>query len=473
MNIEENKAKLLNDLDGSTMSDLESLIADTPAPAPKPVHKGRDVEMAPQHIIRLRSENVKRLTAVNIEPKGNVVRLTGDNGAGKSSVLDAIEMGLRGTRQAIEKPVRDGKDAAYVIIETEDLTITRQWSKGGKVTWLEITAKDGTKISAPQELLNRLIGSSLCFDPLEFARLPAKKQADILFKSFPAVDTETGEILDLEALAKNITAEEELRKKAGTVLEARLADWNRVKEFPTDAPATVDVKSLSASLRNLQDVKTRRANIENRMGYERQDIEKLKQQIATKEEYIADLQRQFNATPDPQPEIDLLAHQIEDASSANSKAEKAAERKRVAEQGADARKQHTKHDEQVKKLRKKRLDALANIDYPVAGLAVEDKGELSYNKNPLLQCCTSEQIKIGVALGAAANPTIRIAFIRDGSLLDETSMSTLQTLGEKYDMQFLVERVDDHSPAAVRIVDGSNIGAEDASGRPQSEEEFV
>ena len=47
-------------------------------------------------IIRLKAENVKRLHAVEITPEGEVVVVAGKNGAGKSSVLDAITYALAG-----------------------------------------------------------------------------------------------------------------------------------------------------------------------------------------------------------------------------------------------------------------------------------------------------------------------------------------------------------------------------------------
>ncbi len=41
-------------------------------------------------IVQLQAENVKRLKAVEISPEGHIVEITGRNGQGKSSVLDAI-----------------------------------------------------------------------------------------------------------------------------------------------------------------------------------------------------------------------------------------------------------------------------------------------------------------------------------------------------------------------------------------------
>lgn len=41
-------------------------------------------------IISLTVENIKKIKAVTIRPTGNVVEITGRNGQGKSTVLDAI-----------------------------------------------------------------------------------------------------------------------------------------------------------------------------------------------------------------------------------------------------------------------------------------------------------------------------------------------------------------------------------------------
>ena len=56
-------------------------------------------------IVRLTSENVKRLHVVEITPEGNVVIVGGDNGHGKTSVLDSIEMALGGTSSIPPEPI--------------------------------------------------------------------------------------------------------------------------------------------------------------------------------------------------------------------------------------------------------------------------------------------------------------------------------------------------------------------------------
>src|SRR3989337_2937510 len=57
-------------------------------------------------ILKLTAENVKKLRAVEITPTGELVEVTGRNGAGKTSVLDAIWWALAGTKHIQAVPIR-------------------------------------------------------------------------------------------------------------------------------------------------------------------------------------------------------------------------------------------------------------------------------------------------------------------------------------------------------------------------------
>jgi recombinational DNA repair ATPase RecF len=65
---------------------------------------------AAMKIIELQAENVKRLRAVTITPEGNIVEISGRNGQGKTSVLDAIWWAVSGTTHIQAVPIRKGEN---------------------------------------------------------------------------------------------------------------------------------------------------------------------------------------------------------------------------------------------------------------------------------------------------------------------------------------------------------------------------
>ena len=73
-------------------------------------------------ILRFQAENYKKLSVVEITPEGNVVIISGKNGAGKSSVLDGIESALCGGKMP-KKPIKDGEVRAKVLTEIVDKTL--------------------------------------------------------------------------------------------------------------------------------------------------------------------------------------------------------------------------------------------------------------------------------------------------------------------------------------------------------------
>jgi recombinational DNA repair ATPase RecF len=71
----------------------------------------------PLKIVSFQASNIKKLTAIEITPDGNMVVLKGENGAGKSSVLDSIWYVLTGKRALPERPIRDGASRAEATVK--------------------------------------------------------------------------------------------------------------------------------------------------------------------------------------------------------------------------------------------------------------------------------------------------------------------------------------------------------------------
>ena len=112
-------------------------------------------------IIHLQVENFKRLKAIDITPEGSVVKITGKNAQGKSSVLDAIWGALGGGKALPTEPIRQGETQARIRVELDDLVVTRTFTPGN--SYLKVETKDGASYKSPQAILDKLVGR-LSFD---------------------------------------------------------------------------------------------------------------------------------------------------------------------------------------------------------------------------------------------------------------------------------------------------------------------
>ena len=92
-------------------------------------------------ILRLEAENFKKLVAIDITPTGDIIHITGKNGAGKSSVLDCIVALLCGEKAIEAVPVRKGQKKGKIkaelgTIDMGEYTVTRSFTEGN--TYLKI-----------------------------------------------------------------------------------------------------------------------------------------------------------------------------------------------------------------------------------------------------------------------------------------------------------------------------------------------
>lgn len=127
-------------------------------------------------IIKFRADNVKRLTAVEITPEGHLVQITGKNGQGKTSVLDAIWWALGGKDNIQGQPIRKGAKSARIKLtlgDTEpELLVERRFTDKGD--YLFVRNADGSRRDQPQTILDRLVGN-MTLDPLGFMSMARAK----------------------------------------------------------------------------------------------------------------------------------------------------------------------------------------------------------------------------------------------------------------------------------------------------------
>jgi hypothetical protein len=425
-------------------------------------------ETKTQHLIELKASNFKRLSAVRIvaDPKNpnGVIVLTGENAAGKSSVLDAITAALLGERYAPDKPIKTGASKAKILLRTEDFVVKRTFTEAGGT--LRVEDREGRSFSTPQKLLDKLC-SVVGFDPLSFARMPAKEQLAELLRICPIE-------LDLDAntaaTKQAYDQRRDLNKKVKDI-EGALGAFPPID--PTLPDVEVDICALAEEAAkltaktheyervttSLQAAEQNLANLEEKMAAFRKEIDVLAINKTKWVDHIAKLKAVPDQTQEYVAEAVRLQEQMRTAKMRNDLIAKQIRRKKGEAMWAETQDLARAANKQISDLAEQRQQALKMAKFPVDGLSISDEGEVVLNGVPFSQASTAEQIKVGIALAAAGNPKLKLAFVRDGSLLDAKSMNALAEISAQHGLQVLIERVDDKTAGAIEIVDGATTGA--------------
>jgi len=395
------------------------------------------------NIVNLEVENVKRIKAVRIKPDGTVV-IGGKNGAGKSSVIDAIEFALGGKPSA-EKPIRTGTESAKVVVELDDFTITRRFtSKGSR---LEITTSNNgikSKISSPQVLLDELCGK-LTFDPCQFATMSPKAQADIL-RDMTGVD-----VSEIDAKRKEVYDNRTVANKNKKTYEARLQGMTFTEGLPNNS---ISVAELSQQLIAAEKHNNSRREKERQVEKLHNEYNANINQINILEDKIVEL-KQLNLEIENQgkeinKELKLafnidttaLQQQIGEAESTNEKIRNNENVNDLRKQLAECEIESNRYTKQIEDLDAKKVTLISTAaeKLPIPGLTF-DSESVYYNGEPFSQCSQGEQIRVSVAIGMALNPKLKILLIRNGSLMDADNMAIVKDTAAKEGYQLWIERV--------------------------------
>lgn len=466
-------------------------------------------------IVALEVENFKRIAAVHIRPDGNLVQITGRNGQGKSSVLDAIWMAIEykaGSRE-MPAPIKTGESFARILVDLGEIVIKRNFTAelddagnptSDYTTKLYVEAASGARFPSPQTMLDALFGT-LSFDPLEFTRMDSKKQFDTLrgfvphfdFEKFKRdhdedyarrtkfnqlADQERGaagvivvpkdtptELIDIDALITklkeagelnlNIERREANRREAATTIQAYKDEIANADTRITDAIGSLrsnadsQIQLLQIQMRQLQiQIDGIKAETVKAVCATTERHEQwLKERRAETEQLEAELK---SAEPLPERvDTEAILAEIEEARKVNLNVAKYLD-KRVHEVQA------RRYEEEAKNLTAqitKRIDeknaAIAASSIPVEGLGFGDD-QILLRGVPFSQGSDAERLRASVQIAIAMNPKLRVIRIRDGSLLDENGLALICEMAEADNMQIWIERVDSSGAIGFVIQDG-------------------
>lgn len=458
-------------------------------------------------IKKLTSENVKRLSIVEITPDGALVTIGGKNGAGKSSVLDSIAYVLGGEKLVPSQPIRTGEKSASIKLELDGYIVTRRFTRdvinqdeidaavakknspegrpsdsipppqfGPTKSTITVTNPEGAKYPSPQALLDKLYGK-LSFDPLAFSREKDTVQNDILRRivglNFAAVDIERKLAFDQRAIDK----------KTLGIEENKLAN---LPKHPSKAgvleTGTQDIDELSTRLRLGQTIEAEARDAQSAAdahrikldGIQREHdqllkmIENLKRQLELAEADLATSTERMAAQKAAVAQHDEIAKQRKDAvpdfgeihaqlSAVNRTNEQARDNKAYLAQEERVKSMQAKIYEGTKAIEKIDADkaaALQSAKFPVEGLSLTDDG-VTFEGLPLQEVSASVQLRVSIAIGLALNPALKVLLIRNGNLLDGDSLKLVAEQAEAAGAQVWMEYVTDSADGvSVMLEDG-------------------
>jgi len=408
-------------------------------------------------IIQLSAENFKRLVAVEIKPDGNIVVVSGKNGAGKSSVLDAIMAALCGKKHCPTKPIRDDEDRADVTVDLGEYKVRRTFTKGGGGT-LKVTNADGMKVDRPQDVLDSLVGK-LSFDPMMFSKKEPREQRQMLMGLLGL----TFDDLDQEI------AENKVNRSMANAEKVRLQHEADMIERVANVPG--EEISVSVVAKELSDAVETNAAIDNerQRGVELEtgkidalrdmasleaQVKQLQTQINAKREYIKSADEQMRIMGDPQKvDVDAIREKLDNIETTNAQIRENQRKKDLLVAVDKQAEIFSALGTRTKALEKAKAARLAKVKMPVKGLSVGDDAVL-FDGIPFADVNSAKQLEVGVAISMALNPTLRVLRM-DGNGLDAKSLKVIAKMCKDKDYQAWIERVDAGGEVGFVIEDGA------------------
>jgi hypothetical protein len=464
-------------------------------------------------IVELKAENVKRLRAVDITPDPGqaIVQVTGRNSQGKTSVLDSIEIALKGGAALPRRPIHSGADRAEIVLDLGHLRVKRVITAKG--SYLEVTNAEGAVYKSPQALLDGLLGD-LSFDPLEFARMRPAQQRDMLI-----------ELTGQEDLLRKLNAEraQAFEERRDVNREAKRLEGARAQceEQPAERPATLDVDALQKQQEQIaeqararaaaeqkaeaasaaaeaaknvlaelekheataapfraQEAQGQKARLEQEAREAKEQIDrelaraldqmdknlkatndaaenKLEEatvQAGEAERKLAEARQALADTPEADPTATTTL--LDEARAADAAAAKWDEAARLRGEHEQATAEADRLTARIAELDAQKDRALTEAPIGVRGVGIDDLG-VTFNGQPFEQAGSAEQLRLSLAIAMAANPTVRVIRIMDGSLLDPDNLLVVEEMAAEHGYQVWIERVDASGQVGIVIEDGA------------------
>lgn len=415
------------------------------------------------HLLELTVENFKRLrfARLKIDKGGKLIRITGDNFSGKTSLLEAVDALTGGAKRVPAGAINDeAEEGARSRIEgrySNGWTVERRFSAKAPKGYLKVVDPDGEE--GNQGDLNGW-SSGVSAAPMFFFKLPEADQHEILL-GFAGADVK-----------KNL---DELADRAVTLRTARTpfnSEVQRAERSPEpvgDRPDPVDVSTEMARLDELRDVQDLRTDAAHEVAEAQESVENTANAICEMEEKLTNLKlnlegyrnvlSQAEATQtklpeDPTDEIQTIRARIDSAQACKELAREWESHDAVQSAAAKSRKEAAKLTRLIKETEHKRKELVAGLKTDVPGLSFNEDGVPLLLGRELHAASGGQKATFAADVAFARNNDLRVALIDEGDALDDAAIAAMAKRAEANDFIVLLCTLGREGAGEIIVEDG-------------------
>ena len=423
-----------------------------------------------------------KVTLARFSVNGNHVEISGKNASGKTSLLNALWMGLAGTSiskdMGISKPVKSGADIATISIDLDDLLVHREINAEGSTTKLIVATKDGHTLSAGQSLLDAFRGK--LFDISAFGRMDAKKQMDLVLpivnmgldlgawkqkrdKVFTDRTDINRDVKNLKSQVEGIPLDPEAPEKEVSIADIaaeqqsaqeKIAEHETVRQELKDklTERTQCKERIETVKTGITDIEAQIAALKEKLAGESTKLANLEVELAAINTDGKAIQERVQSLPED-PDLTGYAQRIADVEKTNAGVRKQQERAQLALALAAKEQESADLTTNLEAMDAERLTAIKAANWPIEGMGVDDSG-ITYNGVPTSQASGGENLLMGYAVAKALSPKFNVLRLSRPDDLDDTNKALLYEMAERDGYIIVAEQVSHGEGSGLEIVDG-------------------
>jgi DNA repair exonuclease SbcCD ATPase subunit len=432
-------------------------------------------------ILSLVVENFKNIEKTEVDFAGRSATIVGKNGAGKSSLIQAICSPIDGN-YIPSKPIKKGEERGSIELtiggqlhgEEAVYTLGLHFSEKHKKGRITVTNSEGEKVNGGKQFISDIVGN-IGFDIQEFIKLGVtssgsiskpgtQEQIEILKKLMPKDILKKMHDLDVEYTKKyderaNINRD---ITHANAKLEGHEYSQEEL-EFYAEAK---DTKEIVSKMSGIEKEHENYSKVDNEVNRLTGSLPDMKDSLAALEEKIEGLRADILTNEDKllkgekwlkgrvKPSIEGLNDELIEANMHNVKV---SEIKSLEVSHIAIRELQTSSEEMTTRLeaiKVEKKEVFSSSPLPVKDLTFDEEG-IYYKGMPFVegQHPSSTIISIGAKIGMALNPNLRMLVIKDGSLLDKKTIKWLVGQCEKENYQLFIEKVAENEEVEIEFIE--------------------